>query len=585
MGHSKKKDRKAKALARQESGPNLSVGSPSTIKRLHTIVENISDALIISTLDGHLLEMNPAALKLHGFDSLDQALRHLDDYAKRFHITDMKGRTLGVDEWPISRAMRGETFTNMQIRLRRLDIDHSWVGSYSGALIQETATQESLVVITIRDVTIQAKLEEELMAAKERAEAANRAKSEFIANMSHEIRTPMNAILGFTDLLRDEQFNRNDQMNFIERIRTNGSHLLQLIDDILNIAKFEAGRLPLEKRHFSAICAVSDAFESILPLTRPPASQQGLQNGSQQGVSLKLELETPVPHQICSDPFRFRQILNNVIGNSVKFTERGSICARLSFENNPRLTNEGWLAVEIEDTGIGMTAEQQSRIFASFSQADASISRRFGGTGLGLVLSKHLAQALGGDLQIVRSNPGAGTTFRITIATGKIDTAHLVREIPPLGLRPSTMASATTYASSRENLPENNDLDGISILLAEDSPDSEALVRLYLQKHGAIVTSAHDGVEAVQLATEGNYNIVLMDVQMPRLNGLEATRQLIAQGFSSPIVALTAHAMREEISRSFDAGCVAHLTKPIRREVLIAELKRVLGFKPAPQVH
>lgn len=388
---------------------------------------------------------------------------------------------------------------------------------------------------------------------RQRAEAANQSKSEFLANMSHEIRTPMTAILGFADCLMDDGDMGRAPPSRKEAIRTikrNGEHLLSIINDILDLSKIEAGKMGVELVETSP----SQILQDIQSLMRANAEGKGL--------AWSVDCESLLPAVIQVDPTRLRQILVNLVCNAIKFTELGSIRLACRFVNgsHPRLE------FDVIDTGIGMTAQQQQAVFQPFSQADASTTRKFGGTGLGLSISKRLAHMLGGDVTIVSSQPGAGSHFRFCLPTDKTAAQTLVdarqlaerqyKEIP---------------VEQTDSLPS---LAGRRILLAEDGPDNQRLIRLVLQKAGADVTVVEHGQIAVEEALQAKkvgspYHIILMDMQMPVLDGYDATAELRASGYSQPIIALTAHAMSGDRQKCLDAGCNDHLAKPIDRTRLL----------------
>jgi len=434
-----------------------------------------------------------------------------------------------------------------------------WRWFLSRALpIRDRAGNITMWFGTNTDVTERRSISEELKSAHDAAQIANRAKSEFLANMSHEIRTPMNSILGFADLLRDPDLPLETRQNYLEKIIGNGDLLLHIIDDILNLSKFESGQIPLEKTRFPILDLVSEALDGLKPLA------------DAKKLALKLEFAGPVPKEIHSDPLRLRQVLLNLVGNAVKFTEMGSVSIRLKLlEGAAGAHDKHCLEIEVADTGIGIAQEQKNRLFKPFSQADTSVTRRFGGTGLGLVLSKRLAQAMGGNLTLRSSEPGQGSRFVLTIPTGDISQSPRVRVPPP----PPELKRSTQAGKKKPGR-----LNDLHILLAEDSPDNEMLVRLYLEHEGAEIQSAQNGLEALELvASEGPFDVILMDIQMPVMDGLEASKRLRAQGYRGPIIALTAHALREEIERSLQAGCDTHLTKPIQRERLVEEILWLLG--------
>ena len=396
-----------------------------------------------------------------------------------------------------------------------------------------------------------ARLFEAEKAARASAEIASQAKSQFLANMSHEIRTPMNAILGFTDLLGDKDLTEEEREEYRRRIRANGDQLLHLIDDILDLSKVEADRLEFEKVPFSVVDLVRDVHESLSVMIKG------------KNIKTRLVITDNVPRTIKSDPVRLRQILTNLLSNAAKFTLEGYIETRVSYLEGVENQSPS-IAIDVEDSGLGIAEEFHADLFRPFSQADGSITRRFGGTGLGLALSKKFAEALGGDLSLVHSTPGQGSVFRVVL---------------PIESRIKSRAKAPV-AEERTVEPATADaeLSGTRILLAEDSPDNEALIRAYLKQTGAEIHVARDGVEALQKALESDFDLILMDIQMPRMDGLEATRRLRQKNFKRPILALSAHALAEEVQRSLAAGCQAHLTKPVTRKTLIKGIKEALNL-------
>jgi signal transduction histidine kinase/ActR/RegA family two-component response regulator len=383
-------------------------------------------------------------------------------------------------------------------------------------------------------------------AAAEAAEASSRMKSEFLANMSHEIRTPMTAILGYADLIasgRVEPEARNEAIGTIQR---NGRHLLTILNDILDLSKIESGRMSIE----TIECAPGAVVAEVLSLMRVPAAEKGLQ--------LSARVEGDIPARIMTDPVRLRQILMNLVGNAVKFTERGevTIVARES---------AGVLSFEVRDTGIGMDAEQMARLFRPFTQADASTTRRFGGTGLGLAISKRLAEMLGGTI-VAASQAWAGSVFTLEIRPGAVDGAGRTTGLETLERGP---APAWDEVKLRGR-----------VLVVDDGPDNRLLLGTILESLGLEVDTAEHGQEAIELLASRPFDAVLMDMQMPVMDGLTAVRTLRARGDRTPIIAATAHAMREELDRCLEAGCDDCVTKPIDPEALVRVLSAQLDRAP-----
>ena len=386
--------------------------------------------------------------------------------------------------------------------------------------------------------------------ACDKAEAANRAKSEFLANMSHEIRTPMTAIIGYSDVLLDSAQDQ-DTIESLQIIKRNGHRLLGLINDILDLSKIEAGKHDLDLR----TCFPRQLVSDVLSTMQVQANAKGL--------SLSVEYQDGIPLDIRTDPDRLRQIIINLVGNAIKFTEMGGIRVVVQRDNISAVA--GGLRFDIIDTGIGIAEEHIAMLFQPFSQVDSSAHRRFGGSGLGLVISKRLAVMLGGDVT-VSSAVGKGTTFSVSIAAGPLD---------------DTKAQQHAADANEPSEEVKNDSSKLNcrILLAEDGPDNQRLIAFLLHKAGAQVTVVEDGQEALDLVlqyqeTDGSFDLILMDMQMPVMDGYEATRKLRENGYRGPILALTAHAMKEDRQRCLDAGCDEYLAKPVDRQALLEQVSK-----------
>lgn len=376
-------------------------------------------------------------------------------------------------------------------------------------------------------------------AARAEAETANLAKSEFLANMSHELRTPLGVILGFANLIANDQIacEEKDEISLI--LKRNGQHLLRLIDDILDLSKAEASKLSIEYVDFS----LPDLISNIVSELKPQAMDKK--------IELIIASEGPIPELVRSDPIRLRQIVYNLLGNAIKFTEKGRVELRVKHVHPI-------LYIAVQDTGIGLTEEQRKHLFSTFSQADSSHTRKYGGTGLGLVLSKKIANLLGGDVKLLESHPGCGSIFR----------AHINIEISDH--TPFTEKFVLSAPSSDAKL------SGVKILLAEDSPDNVKLITRYLKKAGAQVDVAENGIEAISKIKRNGYDIVLMDIQMPRMDGYQAARNLRESGHTIPIIAITAHALTEHKEKALSSGYTDYMSKPVEGEQMITIIRRNL---------
>lgn len=407
-----------------------------------------------------------------------------------------------------------------------------------------------------------------LKRAREEAQAASETKSQFLANMSHEIRTPMTAILGFADLLADEVDKpgiKRECVEYVSTIKRNGEHLLCIINDILDISKIESGKMQVELITASPI----QIIEEVMSLMRVKAIEKG--------INLISTLKDTIPLSIQSDPTRIRQILVNLVGNAIKFTDRGEVVLEVSYTDS----SKPQLKFLVQDTGIGMTTEQVSRLFSAFSQADASTSRRFGGSGLGLQISKRLAQMLGGDISVT-SVYQQGSKFEFTLNLDLKTTSFRSMNEISVG---EIARRATNSKSSFEK-----SLEGVRILLAEDGIDNQRLISFHLKRAGAVVTIAENGRQAFDLLTIRNVNqetlalpspfdLLLTDMQMPEMDGYSLARSLRAMGSTLPIIALTAHAMADDTKKCLDAGCNEHATKPIVAPQLIDVCRRWVDIR------
>jgi signal transduction histidine kinase/CheY-like chemotaxis protein len=406
------------------------------------------------------------------------------------------------------------------------------MASQWGSVVIYLATAQVLVLIVAAQVAQRAQLAEQLQAAKEAAQAAHRAKLDFLGVMGHELRTPIAAVLGMTDLLDESDLPAREK-DYLETIRTSGQHLLAVINDVLDYARGETGRLRLSPVSFSIV----ELMEQIKAFMAPQAAERALE--------LRVELDASLPPVVSGDPRRLRQVLLNLMSNALKFTHRGSV--EVSVRHTLLAPNVNRVRFEVRDTGIGLTQEKARSLFQAFDLHDASTTRRYGGIGLGLAISRRLVDAMDGAMGL-ESQPGKGSLFWFEV-------------------------TLPTAAASKQVKLDLSEMPPQKVLVVDDSAVNRRVILQMLRRHGHEVTSARDGLEAVELVVRGRFDLILMDVQMPVMDGLEATRLIRDLKFPqgrTPIVALTASIMPDEYQRCIDAGMDQVLAKPVEWPQLFA---------------
>lgn len=409
----------------------------------------------------------------------------------------------------------------------------------------EGVSEKGLAVSYI-DITDRVEASRALERATDEAKVANQAKSRFLSNMSHEIRTPLGVIQGYADLALEEGLSREELKSYLEIIKRNSVGLTRLIGEILDLSKVEADKIEIEKTSFS----IRDLVDEVV-------SAMSLQ-AKVKGIALTVDFASNYPDKIDSDPTRVRQVLINLVSNAIKFTSEGQV--KITTRVNP--TRDGYLMVfEVQDSGIGLTSEQASKLFQAFAQADSSTTRKYGGTGLGLHLSKRLAEALGGELFLKESVPGQGSTFIFTFDPGDINQ--------------NANAKSTALSAEAQRVNSKGLYSGKSVLLVDDSEDNQFLFSQYLKHLGISVQTCANGVEACDKASANSYDAILMDIQMPLMDGYAATSEIRKGNTAVPIIALTAYALKDEKVKALSNGFNDYLVKPLTAASLRESLAKV----------
>ena len=511
-------------------------------RQFKELLDAAPEAMVITDRDGLIRMVNQRAEALFGYEKGELIGKHTKSLLpKRFHSRHADMASASLEHLPdeplfelYGAARDGREFP--------LEISLSLIES----------EEEQLVAYALHDISERKSVEENLNAAKQKADDASKAKSDFLANMSHEIRTPLNAITGMVHLALQTALT-SKQRDYLEKIDLSGRHLLSIITDILDFSKIEAGMVNIEQIDFN----LEEVVENTASLIAEKAASKGLE--------LLFEIEPALPQSLRGDPFRLEQVLLNYINNAIKFTAEGNVIVRVRAEN--RL---GLIRFEVTDSGIGLTTEEQDRLFQPFQQADSSTSRKYGGSGLGLVICKKLATLMGGEVGVI-SAPGKGSTFWFT---ARLEPAAPQKTLPLLGT-----------GKFRTLVPPPN-LEGMRILLAEDNPFNQQVASEILAQAGAGVTIVNDGQEAFDMLCKENFDCVLMDIQMPVVDGLQATRMIRAVDRLRhvPVIAMTANATSAEPGKCLEAGMNDFITKPIDLGKLYATLEKWLppGRDTAP---
>ncbi len=534
------------ASLRIEQRSSLAELEAESLKRYRHLADSIPHSVWRSKADGTMDYFNQAWTSLTGLAS-DQSLGLV--WQTAFHPS---GLNLLLRTWMIAMESSSPFELECQIRTVKGDWRWHWI---QGVPEKRTGGEIIAWLGTCTDIEDRKVTEDRLIEARKDAAAASEAKTHFLANVSHEIRTPLNAILGFAELMVHSNELVGETKDSLVTIQRNGRQLLNIIDEILDISKIEANRLELEFVDVDLRAMIVDVYALLSVQAR------------EKNLSLTADCKTEIPKHLLTDSNRLRQILKNIVGNAIKFTAEGSVHIDMSWIKAAD-GEAGCLRFVVTDTGVGIDSSHAARLFQPFTQADSSTTRNFGGTGLGLALSRKLAVALGGDVRLDQTLKAIGSRFIVEIRASHFGGLDSWNDFEAAVITEAT-AAAKLAASVSAVFSSKAYLNGMNVLVVDDAGDNRTLISRFLVAAGAKVDCAVDGFDGMDRALKKNYDVVLMDIQMPQLDGYSATKRLRAGGYSKPIIALTAHALKEERESSLRAGCNDHLTKPIDRTTLI----------------
>jgi signal transduction histidine kinase/DNA-binding NarL/FixJ family response regulator len=512
---------------------NTPQSSPLKTAELNAIISGMEEGVLFADDRNIVVQINPWLLKFAKLEKETVVKTPLRDFPIQ---TIQECAEAAVAKFKSNRnapsivLQRDISERKVQLRFQPIYLEDDYLG----------------VLLNVIDIT-------PLVEAREQAEAAGRAKSEFLANMSHEIRTPMNAVLGFTELLQTTELTK-EQAEYVSAIQKSGKNLLNLINDILDFSKIEAGKTQIDNTEFDLETVVG-GIESLM---YPVALQKNLE--------FQVFYRRPLPAKMISDRNCIHQCLLNLTNNAIKFTGKGHVHLIVSAEKR---TDGVWVCFEVRDTGVEIPENRQEVIFNPFTQAENSTVRKFGGSGLGLTITRKLAQMMGGSIE-ASSVAGQGSVFRLFLPAGVVSLDQ-------------TQEILAQPKHSEKHKTESIKYSG-HILVAEDNPANQFLIQAVLTKLGLQVTLAVDGAEAVEKAATASFDLILMDIQMPNLNGFQATQILKKKGVRTPIVAMTAHAMEGDRQKCINAGCDDYLPKPVNKNKMIEMLGKYLNSQPTSLV-
>ncbi|QDK38006.1 PAS domain S-box protein [Bdellovibrio sp. NC01] len=489
------------------------------------------------TSDTHFLRVNRKFCEITGYSKEELLQMRFFDLAPEEEREARYQEYLEILNKPSSDNASEKTYI-------RKDGKTVWL-AITSAFIRDPSGKSIRAIATTQDITYKKKFEFELMEANRRTEEANRAKSAFLANMSHEIRTPLGAMLGFAQLLSEAENLDPDQRKQVLTVLRNGEHLYRLVNELLDISKIEANKMEIERIEFD----LEEVLRDVTSLFALKAQEKGL--------AFEVRSETPLPLRVVSDPTKMRQVVSNIIGNAIKFTERGDVIIRCGMVGD-------FLFVRVDDTGPGISTENQATLFQPFAQGDVATTRKHGGTGLGLYLSKKMAHALGGDVVLERCDEGKGCTFALSFRLEIPDRSRVFH---------IDAGTEAHVAKGQAKKTVYDRVDGARVLVVDDVEDNLQLAKLFLSASGAVVECALDARACFELLKQYQFDIVLLDIQMPKIDGYEAVKIIREQGYKVPVIALTAHTMLGERERCLEAGFDGYLGKPINRTALIQTVK------------